>query len=56
MLAAIKQHRSQRHVIYDRDASDEEWMKVLTRESWIIAWPPRVPDQPMLRDMFDGLE
>lgn len=55
VLAAIKEHRSQRHVMYDADGTDEEWMKVLRRETFVIAWPPREPDAPMLDDVFAGL-
>ncbi|GAA2722101.1 PIG-L deacetylase family protein [Cellulomonas aerilata] len=55
-LAAIKEHRSQRQVIYDPEGTDEEWKKVLSRETWIIAWPPKAPGQPMLADVFEGLE
>ena len=56
VLAAIKEHRSQRQVIFDPDGTDEEWMKVLARETWVIAWPPRKPDQPMFQDIFAGLD
>jgi len=55
VLAAIKEHRSQRQVIFEPNATDEEWMKILARESWIIAWPPREPGRRRLQDMFEGL-
>jgi hypothetical protein len=55
-LAGIKEHRSQRHVIYDPEGTDGQWMKMLCRETWVIAWPPREPGQPMLGDVFGGLE
>lgn len=52
-LAAIKEHRSQRHVIFDPNGTDEEWKKLLKWETWIVAWPP---EQPPLTDVFEGLE
>ena len=55
-LAAIKEHRSQRQVIYDPEGTDEQWMKAMSRETWVIAWPPREPGQPMLNDIFAGLD
>jgi LmbE family N-acetylglucosaminyl deacetylase len=55
MLAAIKEHRSQRHVMYDADGTDEEWMRVLRRATFVIAWPPAEPGAPMLDDVFAGL-
>jgi LmbE family N-acetylglucosaminyl deacetylase len=56
VLAAIKEHGSQRHVLYDSDVSDEDWTWMLQREQWIIAWPPREPGQPLLQGMFAGLD
>ena len=52
MLAAMKEHASQREVIYYPDGTDAEWMSVMTSESWVIAWPPRSPDSPLLDDVF----
>lgn len=55
-LAAIKEHRSQRQVIFDPEGTDEEWMKVMGRETWVIAWPRWEPGDPMLNDIFAGLD
>jgi hypothetical protein len=55
MLEAIKEHRSQRHVIYDAEGTDEEWTKVMTRETWVIAWPPRQHGAPIFDDVFADL-
>lgn len=55
VLAAIKEQRSQRQVIFEPNATDEEWMRVLTREAWIIAWPPSESKRARLKDMFEGL-
>ena len=55
-LAAIKAHRSQRHVIFDPDGTDEEWKKVLKWETWIIAWPIQNAGRAPLVDIFDELD
>jgi LmbE family N-acetylglucosaminyl deacetylase len=56
MLAAIKEHRSQRNVMFHPDGTDEDWSAVMRRESWVIAWPCRPAGAPMLDDLFAGLE
>ena len=56
MLAAMKEHRSQRHVIFDPEGTDDEWMRVMRRETWVIAWPPRGPGRPLLDDVFAALD
>jgi LmbE family N-acetylglucosaminyl deacetylase len=55
-LAAIKEHRSQRHVMFDPEGTDQEWKRVLKWETWIDAWPPRPPGRPPLADVFEGLD
>lgn len=55
VLAGLKEHRSQRHVIFDGD-SDEEWRKTSSRETHVIAWPPRTPGQRRLHDIFEDLD
>jgi LmbE family N-acetylglucosaminyl deacetylase len=55
ILAAIKEHRSQRHVMFHPDGSDEDWMTGMRREDWIIAWPPRRQGAPVLNDLFANL-
>lgn len=56
VVAAMKEHRSQRHVLFGLDADDETWRTQTTRETHVIAWPPREPGQPCLRDIFEGLD
>jgi LmbE family N-acetylglucosaminyl deacetylase len=55
-LAAMKEHRSQRRVLFVPHGTDELWMKVMKREPYEIAWPPRLPDDPVLDDVFAGLK
>ena len=55
MLAAIKEHRSQRHVMFDPVGTDDAWMTAMARETWVVAWPPRDPGAATLTDVFEGL-
>ena len=55
IVAGLQEHRSQHHVIIDDPADTERWQRIVSRECAVIAWPPRTPDQPMLRDVFEGL-
>ncbi|WP_150309267.1 PIG-L deacetylase family protein [Planctomonas psychrotolerans] len=55
VLAGLKEHRSQRHVLFD-DLLDEEWRAALRREFHAIVWPPRDPGAPLLTDVFEGLD
>lgn len=55
-LAAMKEHRSQRHVLFAPHAGDELWVKVMKRETYEIAWPPREPGSEVLDDVFAGLD
>lgn len=55
VVAGLGEHRSQHHVIFD-DASDvERWRRIVGREWHVVAWPPREPGAPLLRDVFEGL-
>ena len=55
IVAGLLDCRSQHHVIIDDPADTERWQRIASRECAVIAWPPRTPDQPMLRDVFEGL-
>jgi LmbE family N-acetylglucosaminyl deacetylase len=55
IVAGLSEHRSQRHVIYEQDRSDKQWERTVSRESMVIAWPPKNPESPLLRDVFEGL-
>jgi LmbE family N-acetylglucosaminyl deacetylase len=56
VVAGLREHKSQLHVIID-DADDTElWERRLGREWWAIAWPPSPPGAPMLTDLFEGLD
>ena len=55
IVAGLQEHRSQHHVFIDDPTDTERWQRIVSRESAVIAWPPRTPDQPVLRDVFEGL-
>lgn len=55
IVAGLNEHRSQRHVIYGQDRSNEQWERSVGRESMVIAWPPVTPGAPLLSDVFEGL-
>ena len=55
IVASLLDCRSQHRVIIDDPADTERWQRIASRECAVIAWPPRTPDQPMLRDVFEGL-
>jgi LmbE family N-acetylglucosaminyl deacetylase len=56
VVAGLLQHRSQHHVIIDDPADTDRWQRIVTREWWTIAWPPRPADAPMLTDIFEDLD
>jgi LmbE family N-acetylglucosaminyl deacetylase len=54
VVEGLKQHRTQRHVLYDPESSEDLWRRTVGIESYVIAWPPRNP-APLLRDVFEDL-
>jgi LmbE family N-acetylglucosaminyl deacetylase len=56
IVAGLSEHRSQHHVIIDDPTDIERWKRIVTREWWTIAWPPRPAGAPMLTDMFEGID
>ena len=54
VLAAITEHRTQAGGM--EDWTDEQLRRSLSREYGLVAWPPRPPGAPVLRDVFEGLE
>jgi LmbE family N-acetylglucosaminyl deacetylase len=53
-LAALLEHRTQAGEL--QDWSEEQERAALAWEHHVVAWPPRTPDGPVLRDVFDGLD
>lgn len=56
IVAGLGEHRSQHHVIIDDPADIERWKRIVTREWWVVAWPERANDAPVLTDLFAGLD
>lgn len=56
ILAGLLEHRSQRHVIIDGTLTREQQLRVLGRESYVVAWPPRAAGAPLLADVFESLD
>lgn len=54
IVAGLTQHRSQRHVLFHPEASEDLWRRNVGIEWYAIAWPPG-PRTPMLSDVFDEL-
>ncbi len=55
IVAGLSQHRSQLHLISDPTRSAANWRRTVGREFFVVAWPPRTSDDPVLHDIFEGL-
>ena len=56
VVAGLREHRSQRHVIASPDVTDEQWARSTSVEHYVLARPPRPTGIPVLTDVFDGLD
>jgi LmbE family N-acetylglucosaminyl deacetylase len=54
VLAAVREHRTQQGGF--QAWSEEEQLRAMSRERGLVAWPPRQPGDPVVRDVFDGLD
>lgn len=54
IVAGLQQHRSQHHVMSDGPEDTDRWMRVVSREWAVVAWPERTPSTPLLSDVFEG--
>jgi LmbE family N-acetylglucosaminyl deacetylase len=55
IVAGLREHRSQQHVIVAPDATDEQWARSVGREHYVVVRPVRRPGAPTLTDVFEGL-
>lgn len=55
IVAGLREHKSQLHVMSDDPTNTEQWERRVGREWYRIAWPEHDPDEPMLTDLFEGL-
>lgn len=53
VVAGLREHRSQAHVIGGDDRSDRQWARSVSAEHYVVAWPP---GEAGLTDVFDGLD
>jgi hypothetical protein len=56
VVAGLREHRSQQHVITEEGVSDERWSRAASREHLVIAWPERPVGGPRLASVFEGLD
>jgi len=55
IVAGLKEHATQRDVIFDPRGTDAEWSRYAKREFHVQAWPPRADRSVVLGDIFDAL-
>jgi len=55
IVAGLREHKSQLHVMSDDPANTVQWQRRVRREWYTIPWPEHERDAPMLTDLFDGL-
>lgn len=56
VVAGLREHRSQHHVMSDDPDDVQRWRRLVSREWWVVAWPAdRQPGAPRRRGVFDGL-
>ena len=56
LLAGLREHRSQAHVLMPIGVDDATFLRGSTHETHVLAWPPRRPGDAVLTDLFDGLD
>jgi LmbE family N-acetylglucosaminyl deacetylase len=55
VVAGLRQHRSQLHVIANPGVTDEQWARSIGLEHYVVARPARPAGSPRLSDVFEGL-
>ncbi len=55
IVNGLMEHRSQRHVIAG-GVDGDHWRRMVAREHLVLAWPPRAAGDPVLTDVFEGLD
>jgi hypothetical protein len=55
VVAGLREHRSQHHVIIDDPDDVDRWQRIVSRDWAVVAWPQPVPAGPPLTDPFEGL-
>lgn len=55
IVAGLREHKSQHHVMSDDPDDVERWQKVVSRDWAVVTWPERAAGEPVLTDPFDAL-
>jgi LmbE family N-acetylglucosaminyl deacetylase len=55
IVRALREHRTQAGDIQER-MTEEEQLQMMSREHGVVDWPPPEPGDPVLHDVFDGLD
>ncbi|MFC7505473.1 PIG-L deacetylase family protein [Nocardioides sp. GCM10030258] len=55
IVAGLREHKSQLHVMSDDPTNTEQWERRVGREWYAVAWPETEGQAPMLTDLFEGL-
>jgi LmbE family N-acetylglucosaminyl deacetylase len=55
VVAGLREHRSQQHVIALPDVTDKQWARSTSVEHYVVARPHRPAGTPVLTDVFEGL-
>jgi len=56
IVAGLREHRSQHHVMSDDPDDVARWQRVVSREWHVVAWPAPESGTPPLADVFEGLD
>ncbi len=56
IVAGLREHKSQLHVMSDDPTNTEQWERRVRREWYAVAWPDRDRHEPLLTELFDGLK
>ena len=56
IVAGLREHRSQLHVMSDDPDDTEQWQRRVRREWYVIAAPEHEQRGAMLRDLFEGVD
>jgi LmbE family N-acetylglucosaminyl deacetylase len=56
VVAGLREHRSQLHVMSDDPTDTAQWERRVGREWYAVAWPEAAAGADMLTDLFEGLD
>ena len=56
VVRGLMEHRIKGHVIAGGIDGADRWSRIVARENLVLAWPPREAGDPVLTDIFEGLD